>query len=472
MSLRRSTIASMAALVLASAMLAAGARASDALPSPLTLTQAIDFALAHHPALRAASAAEQEAGANLDLAQSRLLPQGDIGLQENRATGNVVPGTHFTMTDIPPISGPPTDRVFNSGEWGSTAGVSLSWDIAHLSEKMALADAAMAERLSAQSQAQAQTVEVAFRAANSFALVVEAGEQVKAARASLHRATVFETTVDALVNSGLRPGADGARAAAETALAQTELIRAQEAQSLSEVQLSQALGAAGQSVEVAAGALAREQPPRDVKSGNPARNPLIVAADRAHSAAADRARAARLEYIPRVEVVAALFGRANGLFPGGMNLGSAQGLVPDTPNWGAGVVMTIPILQYPEIRARAELAAAAAKRELARRDEVAQEVQSQVDSAAAIVDSSYRIAAQARISKASSRAALTQAQARYRAGLYGIDPVAEALRLLARAEAEDAVARVDIWRAQLLRARAIGDLGPLLSEVNQASGGR
>jgi len=452
-------------------MVAAHAVAADAPPSPLTLNQAVDYALAHHPALRAASAAEQEAGANLDLARSRLLPQGDIGLQENRATGNVVPGTHFNMSGIPPISGPPTDRVFSSGFWGSTAGISLSWDIAHLSEKMALADAAMADQLSAQARLQAQRLEVAFNAANSFALVVEAGEQVEAARASVHRARVFETTVDALVNSGLRPGADGARAAAETALAQTDLIRAQKAQRLSEVQLSQALGAAGQSFEVAAGALGQRLP-REVRPGNPSRNPLVIAADRAHSAAAERARAARLEYLPRVDIVAALFGRANGLFPGGMNLGSAQGLAPDTPNWGAGVVMTIPILQYPEIRARAELAAAAAKRELARRDEVAQEVQSQIDSAAAIVDSSYRIAAQARISRDSSRAALVQAQARYRAGLYGIDPVAEALRLLARAQAQDAVARVDIWRARLLRARAIGDLGPLLSEVNQASGGR
>jgi outer membrane protein TolC len=72
----------------------------------------------------------------------------------------------------------------------------------------------------------------------------------------------------------------------------------------------------------------------------------------------------------------------------------------------------------------------------------------------------------------SSRAALSQAQARYKAGLYGVDPVAEALRLLAQAEAENAVARVDIWRARLLAARAVGDIEPLMTEITQASGGR
>src|SRR5690242_945174 len=79
--------------------------ASEALPSPLKLEDAVHYALAHHPALRAASALEGEAAANLDIARARYLPFGDVGLQENRGTGNVVPGTHFTMAGIPPISG-------------------------------------------------------------------------------------------------------------------------------------------------------------------------------------------------------------------------------------------------------------------------------------------------------------------------------------------------------------------------------
>jgi len=446
--------------------------ARQALPSPLNLGDAVHYALAHHPALRASAAIEDEARAQLDLARSRYLPGGDIGLQENRATGNVVPGAHFTMSGIPPISGPPRDRVFDSGDWGSTASLSLWWDIAHLSEKIALADAALAQRAEARAGMEAQALEVAFGAADAFAALVEAGEQVKAARASVRRTLVFETTVNALVRSDLRPGADGARAAAETAFAQTEQIRAEQAQRLAQAQLAQALGAAGEWVAVVPGRLLQDaQPGRRDRRVSP-RNPLIVGANDAERAARNRAHAATLEFIPRVEIAAALFGRANGLFPGGVNLGFAQGLVPDTPNWAAGVVVTIPILQYPEIRAGADAAAADARLAVARRDQIVQQVRTQIDSAAAIADSAYKIAAQARVSVDSSRAALNQAQARYKAGLYGIDPVAEALRLLAQAEAENAVARVDIWRARLLQARAVGDIEPLMTEITQASGGR
>jgi outer membrane protein TolC len=443
----------------------------SALTSPLGLEDAVHYALAHHPALKVASAAEQEAAANLDIARDQYIPKGDIGLQENRATGNVVPGTHFTMTGIPPVSGPPTDRVFDSGDWGSTAGLSLSYDIAHLTQYMSLADAALAERLGARANVEAQGLAVAFGAADAFALAVEADQQVKAARVAVKRAQVIHTTINALVRSGLRPGADAARAAAEVALAQTELIRAEESAEISQAQLAQALGAAGESFKIWPGRLIDRPPPATENEPISPLNPLIKSADQAARAADERKRAAVLEYIPRVEIAAALWGRGNGLFPGGANLGFAQGVVPDTPNWASGIVITIPILQYPEIHSRNELATARARLALANSDLVTQQVQTQIDSARAIVRSTYRAADEARISLESSHAALSQAEARYKAGLYSIDTVAEALRLVAQAEAGDAVARTDIWRARMLLARAVGDLGPLLADISAAGGG-
>jgi outer membrane protein TolC len=74
------------------------------LPSPITLEGAVNYALAHQPVLRAQNAQDEAADASLSIAREQLIPRGDIGLQENRATGNVVPGSHFSMAGIPPIS--------------------------------------------------------------------------------------------------------------------------------------------------------------------------------------------------------------------------------------------------------------------------------------------------------------------------------------------------------------------------------
>jgi outer membrane protein len=441
----------------------------ESLPRPLSLREAVNYAFTHNPSLKVQAADEDAASANLDIARDQYIPRGYVYLQENRATGNVVPGAHFNMLGIPPISGPPTDRVFNSGAWGSTAGLALWYDVAHLAQKIALADAALTDQRSAQSSLDAQKLNIAFGAADAFAVLVQSNQQVRAADSALDRAQVFENTVRALVGSGLRPGADGARAAAETAAARQNVIRSEETRDLSEAQLAEALGSAGQSVEIVPGRLISDTSTQNISSVS-VNNPFIRAAKQTAQSVQARQQAASLEFIPRVEIVAALFGRADGLFPGGLNLGSAQGLVPDTPNWAAGIVVTIPILEYPEIRARVDLAAADTRRATAQRNVVVQQVQTQIDSARTVLKSSIRAADEARIELRSSYAALDQAQARYKAGLYSIDPVAETLRLLAQAEADDAVARVNIWRARMLLARAVGDLGPLLDEISDASG--
>jgi len=49
--------------------------------------------------------------------------------------------------------------------------------------------------------------------------------------------------------------------------------------------------------------------------------------------------------------------------------------------------------------------------------------------------------------------------------LASITEVAEAQRLLAQAEADDAVARLGVWRALLAAAQVRGDLTPFLEQT-------
>ena len=56
-----------------------------------------------------------------------------------------------------------------------------------------------------------------------------------------------------------------------------------------------------------------------------------------------------------------------------------------------------------------------------------------------------------------------QARARYNAGLATIVEVAEAQSLLAQAEVQDQLARIDIWRALLAEAVAQGDVNLFLA---------
>ena len=61
----------------------------------------------------------------------------------------------------------------------------------------------------------------------------------------------------------------------------------------------------------------------------------------------------------------------------------------------------------------------------------------------------------------------TQARARYDAGLATILEVADAQSVLAQAEVQDELARVDVWRALLAAAVAQGDMAPFLAILRQ-----
>ena len=59
----------------------------------------------------------------------------------------------------------------------------------------------------------------------------------------------------------------------------------------------------------------------------------------------------------------------------------------------------------------------------------------------------------------------SQIRARYQSGLANVAEVADAQRLLAQAEADDAIAHLGVWRALLAVAQASGDLKLFLDQA-------
>src|SRR5262249_32129591 len=195
------------------------------------------------------------------------------------------------------------------------------------------------------------------------------------------------------------------------------------------------------------------------------KHPLVIEAEAQKRAAQARKHAIELQYLPRLDLFAALWIRGSGLTSGPLAPSPGEGIVPDTPNWLAGLCLTWPALELVSIRARTRVEAAKVKFAAARKREVMQAVQSQIDAARAILEAARREAANTPIAVAAARSAEAQATARYRAGLASVIEVAEAQRILAQAEIDDAVARLGVRRAELLLSRAIGDLNPFLDEV-------
>lgn len=444
--------------------------AGEPAPAKLTLERAVEYALARQPSLRAAGAVGAGAEAEVRYARAAYLPQIDLSAQEARASAHNVPGLFLATPGFPVIEENQNGGAFGPTAWNSQTTLFASKNVAGLLREMALVDAALARRERAAAGIDAERLTVAFGAADAFMAEVAAAQAKRAARAGVERARVFAAAVKGLASSGLRPGADASRADAEAALALNQEIFAEQAKQVARATLVEALGGIDGSVRLIAGKLLEAPPnvppPRHASPADPFLRETL--ADLA--AARSSSRAANFEYLPRVDLVAGIFQRDSGFTINAMP-GPGNGLVPNTTNSAVGIIVTVPIKRLFE--ARADVRAQAAKEQLARarRDEVKLAIQKQVDSARAILDGARRVAANTPAELAAARATELQFTARYRAGLATVVDVAEANRILTQAEVDDAVARVNVWRAMLLLARAVGDLDPLLAEVRDASGG-
>jgi outer membrane protein TolC len=113
-----------------------------------------------------------------------------------------------------------------------------------------------------------------------------------------------------------------------------------------------------------------------------------------------------------------------------------------------------------------------ARVESARYDEAVLTLTSQQQIADAAVQAARAIAANTPVQLAAARQTESQARARYQAGLANIIEVADAQSLLAQAEVQDQVVRIDVWRALLAQAAARGTLTPFLALVTTAAGVR
>src|SRR5215471_2428475 len=82
------------------------AQSSVKLPkSPLTLDQAVDFALDNYPAVRAAMERALASKEGVSLSRTGYLPRTDLLWQTNRATQNNIFGLLLPQSVVPPISG-------------------------------------------------------------------------------------------------------------------------------------------------------------------------------------------------------------------------------------------------------------------------------------------------------------------------------------------------------------------------------
>jgi len=438
-------------------------------PKAVTLQDALNYALDHYPAVRAALEQVSAAHAGVSLALTQYLPQLSGVYQDSRATQNQVVGIWLPTPITPTVEGP-LGGYSGQSYWGSQAAALFSWEPADFGLRSARVGQARTREDKSQADLALTRLQVASAAGNYFLLAVVDHEAAMTAQANVNRWQVFNKSVHVLVDNELRPGAEASRADAELARAKTQLYQAQQAEHTALDTLAALLSAAGSTIQVDATGLLGPLP-----NGSPAEAPASehpMARDQMATLQESQAeeKILRRTDFPRLLVQAEAFGRGSEVPNNGSIVGNANGLAPARGNWVAGFTVLFPdVFGLKALSAEKQMAKADERSQKARYDQTIQDLTGQIQAARDQLNAARLVAQETPVELAAARQSETQSRARYQSGLATLVEVAEAENLLAQAETDDSIARLNVWRGLFGVAYAQGDLQEFLRILGSAA---
>ena len=438
-------------------------------PSPqpqvqkLTLSAAIDAAEANYPRVRAALEQRNSAQAAIGVARSAYYPHADLLWQTNRATANNIYGLLLPQGVVPSISGPVIASDNTRSAWSSAGGTLISWQAFDFGFRAAQVNAAKQGAEAANAGFALTKLDVAVLAANTYFDLAAAEQLATTAQANVDRLQVFAQAVHVLVDNQLRPGADAAQADAQLALARTQLIQAQTSVEVRRVTLDELVGAP--TVEVDYNKLLAPAPSEQPSPASIASHPAAQREAALVNQQEARLSALAHSYVPHFNALGALSGRGAGTDPSGTFPGGTNGLAPSTMNWAAGVQIMFPAFDFFRVRSEKKVQAANVRAEQASYAQLVDDLSAGLQQAQALLSGARQAALNTPVELAAAQQSEVQQRARFQAGLATVVDVAAAESVLVQAEADDAVARLNVWRAMAGVAAARGDLTPFLSQL-------
>jgi outer membrane protein len=433
----------------------------------LTIRQAVENAEKNYPSVTVSEEQINAANAGIDLARTAYLPRIDTLVQVNRATRNNIFGLLLPQSVIPSISGPVIGSNNFGSVWGSAVGGLVTWEPFDFGLRSANVSAATASRSRAQATLNRTQFEVSVATADAYLTLTAAQETMAAAQAAVDRSDVLVRSVRAVVDAQLRPGADASRAEAELAAARTQLAQAQQAVEVSKAVLAQFVGLQPQQIVLAAPKLLELPPDQAFPTFDSAQNPVTAEQNAVVEQRKAELRALEKSYVPRFYAQGSAYVRGTGAGINGVRFGGLNGLAPDTQNYALGFSVTFPALDFVSVHAREAAQSATIRAETARYQQISTELTAQWNAALATVSGSRAVAMNTPVQVTSANATVQQATARYQSGLGTILEVADAQRLLTQAQIDDALARLNVWRALLRVAATSGDIQPFLTGASQ-----
>lgn len=442
---------------------------------PLTLKAAVEFAGQNYPNILKSQAQMRAARRNITVQKlNEYLPDSLFQYQEIMASHNKLSQIFYGSPVFPAVAGPGFNNVNMEPVFFSSGGFSIDW--APLDFGLHKARINMAKDQAQQAEAQFATtkLDVGLATANAYLDCLSALEQVRAAEQNQTSFLQFAQIVHAQVDSSLKPGADASLADAQLANSRNDLIRANLAYEIALANLANTMGLGGQSVQINPAGIASNAEPAYLQNQPPIFEdvPVLKAARAALTTARAQKKVLDKEYYPVFHFLGGFNMRGAGLgVTGRPTSKNVNGLLPLVPNYQVAMIINWNFLDIFRLKAEKKVQLERIEQQNQDLNLVLQNLKTQDRQSRARVKAALALAENMPIQVKAAAMAANQAEARYKTGLGSVAQVAEANQVLAQSRAQEAIARIGVWRALLAVAAVHGDIKPFLAEADRVQRG-
>lgn len=427
-----------------------------------TLPQLLQIAETNYPLLKSKKLDVDAAEEHVNASNNTLIPTLDAGYQMNYATYNNITGMSYPQ-NLMPISGPPSAGNNYDGVFGSAANLTFNWQPLTFGQRTAQIGVSSAGLEYAHADARNELFQHKIKVINTYLDLLTADELVKVSENNLKKTEANLRSVHALVVSGIRPGVDTALLKSEVSKAKIELLNSQKYKEQTQIQLSQLL-ASDETYAFTETTFFTKLPSKN-SSLDSLEHPLIAL----HASNLERSlstkKALSRTSMPTLSIWGTTYARGSGIsYTGSVN--ATEGLAFQRFNYGVGLQLTIPLLQYFRVKPYVQQQEFLIQSNQEKLNEVQLHLKKQQQQADTSLSKAFAVVKESPLFLESATFSYSATQSRYQSGMATLSDLMQTQYNLLRAETDYKISYMNVWKALLFKSAVNGDLNLFLNNIN------
>jgi outer membrane protein TolC len=393
-------------------------------------------------------------------ARSSAMPEVIASYQVNLATYNNITG--MAAGQFMPISGPPSVTNVYDAVFGSAGSINFNWEPFTFGKRKALVKSSGAYLESQKAEAGQELFQHEIKIIQAYLDAAMAREMILVYSNNLERAEENRRVVRSLTVNGLRPGADTILMDAELSRARIELLNFNNEHELQQARLSELTGAGIGSI-IPDSSFCHALPVQPADSAVHEHPLLAFYASRVKANQSERTMLQRT-LLPRISLWGTLYARGSGIrYDGYVN--SEEGLSFSRYNYGAGLLLSLPVLDFTRVQHLLNTRNSLIQAETERLNLARLQVGKQRESADIIFENSLQVTSESPILYRSAEFAYRTQLTRYNSGIINYTDLVLSQYSLLKAEADMKRSFLEAWKALLYKSIALGDLSLFIEQI-------